>query len=154
MHTSLLLCPMMKTRSLLCLILTTSTISACQSLPRKFDGTLGYKVESRTDTVLTVSYTESAKKSAEKMQAGLLQVCAEELKQPANSIVLDVKIQKEFVQQVNMSVPVPLAMATTGGMTHGGKPGAPQSSLSGTEMNETVYRDMRLRRISADCRLK
>lgn len=144
----------MKTKTLLCLILTASTLSACQSLPRKFDGTLGFKVDSRTDATLSVSYTDTAKKSAEKMQAGLLQVCAAELKQPADRVKLDVKSQKEFVQQVNMSVPVPLAMATTGDTTSGGKPGAPQASLNSTEMNETVYRSMTLRKISAECQTK
>lgn len=87
------------------------------------------------------------------MQAGLLAACAKELGQPKERLQLDLKDQKEFVQKVNMSVPIPVGMTAIGGTTSGGKMGAPQSSLATSELNETVYRDMPVRKISADCRV-
>lgn len=125
-------------------------VAACQSLPRQYDGVLGYKIEARSPSALSILYTDSAKKSWQDMEDGVRAVCAKETGKPVEEIQLVVKLQKEFSQQVDMSIATPVGMTGAAAPTAGGQTGSMKAAIP---MTEKVYREMALKKMQADCRL-
>ena len=68
-------------RSILCLALGSAVIalSACQSMPRQYNGITGYQVESKTATSATLAYTLAQRANQELDKKKLQQACQEVL---------------------------------------------------------------------------
>jgi hypothetical protein len=65
----------MKTISIVSIILTTSILAACQTVPRQHNGVTGYEVENQAEQSATIAYTLSARANQEIDQVKLQRTC-------------------------------------------------------------------------------
>ena len=66
---------MNNTYKLLGLACTVTLLTACQSVPREFNGNVGYQIESRTDSTATLAYTLATRNNQQLDEQRLQRAC-------------------------------------------------------------------------------
>lgn len=136
-------------------MLSSLALSACQSQPRPFDGTLGYQFFSVQDPQVRLDYTEEARRPAAYVEQRATRACAKHLGVTAEAISLSLLTKSEFIAAVSMSVPIPVGMTSSGSTANS----AGQSPVSANYVQSTVtqrnelLRDMLLSKYSFSCAL-
>lgn len=138
--------PLVRMPGLICLV---ALLSACQTTPRPFDGTLGYTVEQQ-DGQWQVSVTDEAVRSWEALESQALQACARETGQSIEKLRLAARERSEFARNVPVPVSYPAGVIMT---PTGGNNGTMTMAEAPQTFNQTeqVIRPMTFRRISGVC---
>jgi len=122
------------------------TLCACASGPRAYDGVVGYRTEP-VETGLEVTYADEADTSDEQILSYIFEVCAETLKVPQNSMMIQVTSVSEVERRTDMSLQIPVGTQPVTSLMHG----MPVESQQLITQQQTVFRNMKLKEMVAVC---
>ena len=140
----------MKIKDYLLIVILSVFFIGCQSPLRKYDGVLGYKVVSNTKNKVSLLYTDEDRRSWSSVKKRATIACKHQLKNGSSVVSLTVLNQEQFVQQVEMAIRIPVASAIAGGAIQGHSSEIPVTA-SPSNNNQTVMRQMKLKRLLVEC---
>ena len=95
-------------------------------------------------------HTDEDRRSWSSVKKRATIACNHELKNSSSVVSLTVLNQEQFVQQVEMAIRIPVASAIAGGAIQGHSSEIPVTA-SPSNNNQTVMRQMKLKRLLVEC---
>lgn len=131
---------------------TSLGIAACQGALHKYDGVLGYSAATATDGRVLITYTEEARVDWADLEESAADACAHEMKRERESVNLSNLEKQELTQNVDMTFLVPLVPGSVVSMKDsGGVVVQPVMTVPSSHMSQTVERELKLKRLTAEC---